>query len=954
MLVLERFAPFCARVKKSSLIYSKATADEAGELFANLPAPLPALLAATSSCSPYLWASMSKEADWLRAHLPLSPEATEAALTLNLEAELAKSFEEKDLWFTLRQAKRRLSLLVALADVAGVWDVMRCTRALSDFADRAVGLTLIALLRPFLAAKTLPGQNLDDLTEGAGFVVLGMGKLGAYELNYSSDIDLICLFDESRYGDQASAARAVFLRVTRALTAALSQITEDGYVFRTDLRLRPDASVTPVCISMAAAEAYYESVGRTWERAAFIKARVIAGDLVAGRRFLKSLTPFVWRKHLDFAAIQDAHDMRLRIREHRGISGPIEAAGHNVKLGKGGIREIEFFTQTRQLIAGGRDVDLRDPTTLGGLAALASKGWINDDLCASLSQAYLYLRMVEHRLQMVQDAQTHDIPIEADARSRLARFCGFADSASFEADLVVRLTHIHHLTEEFFAPPAPDAPQRPILSAQTQSLVEGWRLLPATRSQRAQTVFNRLLPSLLQSLARAAHPQDAFVAFDQFLSGLPAGAQIFSLFEFNPHLVDFIVDILTSSPDLAQYLGRNRAVFDAVIGGQFFTPWPLKAGLIADLTQQLTQTTDYEAALEAARIWQKEWHFRIGVHHLRGLIDAFEAGRYYADLACAVIIGVWPLVQAEFGRKYGAMPGRGAILVGMGSLGAGALNARSDLDMIVIYDAEQETQSQGRRVLDARSYYARLTQAFVTAISAQMSAGRLYDVDMRLRPSGRQGPVATSFTAFQLYQENEAWSWEHLALTRAAPITGNDGLGADVVALRQALIRQAGSKASLAGDVSEMRAKLARAQSLIAPLEAKYGPGRLMDIELFAQFMGLRAGTGAVEVAGQLNAAHLAQNMSQSDAAALLESYRVFWKLRVTTQLLNISDFDLTTIGEGARDVLLRELGLTAPDQVAGYLARYAKQAQMIITSLLNNERWTHDPSSSGPKGSCT
>jgi glutamate-ammonia-ligase adenylyltransferase len=905
--------------------------------FASQPEVLRNLLAATASCSPYLFDAMQKEFEWLDQALTLSPEAVEAEIANSLTQNMAVQLVIADLSFYLRRAKRRLALMVALADVGGIWDVMRTTKALSDFADLAVQLALKSLLRGELLAGHLPHQGLDDLDDAAGFVVLGMGKLGAYELNYSSDIDLICLFDESRYGDDAPAARAVFLRVTRALTATLSQITDQGYVFRTDLRLRPDASVTPVCISMAAAEAYYESVGRTWERAAYIKARVIAGDFTAGARFLRILKPFVWRKYLDFTAIQDAHDMRLRIRDFWGTAGPIQAAGHNVKLGKGGIREIEFFTQTRQLIAGGRDPDLRDSTTLGGLEALNAKGWITKDLSQALSNAYIYFRVLEHRLQMVHDTQTHDIPTEPLARARLAHFCGWQDLASFEADLAARFEHIHRLTEDFFSPQV-TAEHHPLkLSTKTRDLVEGWHLLPALRSQRAQIIFQRLLPSLLQSLQRAAHPNNAFAAFDQFLADLPAGAQIFSMFELNPQLVDLIVDIMAIAPDLARYLSRNSEVFDAVIGGYFFTPWPEISGLSADLEQRLAVLLDYESALEEARRWQKEFHFRIGVHHLRGLIDAFEAGRHYSDLARVVIKGLWTLVTREFSRKYGPCPGRGAALLGMGSLGAGLLNALSDLDVIVIYDPLDETMSEGPKPLASRAYYARLTQAFVTAISAQMSAGRLYEVDMRLRPSGRQGPVATSFSAFKLYQEQDAWAWEHLALTRASPIAGHAGLIVDIENLRNDLIRKAGARVALAPDVQDMRDKLASAHPNISPYEAKFGTGRLMDIELFVQFLALKFAVTATDVMGQIDAALLAHELSQIEATNLKKSYNLFWKLRVSTQLLNVTEVDLSTMGEGPATFLLRELGQRGAKVVQNQLEHHAEKAKFIIAQHLKH-----------------
>ncbi|MCX8509452.1 MAG: glutamine-synthetase adenylyltransferase, partial [Rhodobacteraceae bacterium] len=358
-----------------------------------------------------------------------------------------------DIECELRDRAHLEALLAGLADLGGVWRLEEVTGALTRLADQAVHQSFTALVGDEIRRGKIPGARPEDAASAAGMVALAMGKMGADELNYSSDIDLICLFDESRYSlADAAEARASFIKVVRRMTALLSDLTEGGYVFRTDLRLRPDASVTPVCLSMAAAEAYYEAQGRTWERAAFIKARPCAGDRAAGERFLKSLTPFVWRRHLDFAAIQDAHDMRLRIRDHKGLHGPITLEGHNMKLGQGGIREIEFFTQTRQLIAGGRDPDLRSRATVPALAALSAKGWVSAGVADELTDLYRAHREVEHRVQMVADAQTHDLPTTTEGFDRLARMMGEGDTNRLRRTLLDRLARVAELTEGFFAP----------------------------------------------------------------------------------------------------------------------------------------------------------------------------------------------------------------------------------------------------------------------------------------------------------------------------------------------------------------------------------------------------------------------------------------------------------------------------------------------------------------------
>ena len=917
---------FAARITRQPIAFDPAAAADAMACLPGFGPEVTGLLAGTAGCSPYLKSLMLREAGWLIEALA-GPEAAVAAVFAGLDGVALDALPAM-----FRQAKRRVALVTALADLGGVWPLEAVTEALTRLADRVVHLAMVALVAEEIRRGKLPQAVPEDAGTAAGMVALAMGKMGAGELNYSSDIDLICLFDESRYRGQEHDARAAFIRVVRKMTAMLSDVT-DGYVFRTDLRLRPDASVTPVCLSMAAAESYYESAGRTWERAAYIKARPCGGDLVAGAGFLATLTPFVWRKHLDFVAIQDAHDMRLRIRDHRGLRG-IAVEGHNLKLGAGGIREIEFFTQTRQLIAGGRDASLRNRTTLGGLAALAAKGWVPVEVAAELSGNYRAHREVEHRLQMVNDAQTHVMPGSSAGVARIAALCGL-DETAFRAGLLDRLQRTDALTEGFFAPGA--MAEGPELSDAARAITRGWESYPALRSDRAQAIFRRLRPRLLKELARAASPDEALVALDGFLAGLPAGVQIFALFEANPTLIELIVDIAGTAPALARYLSRNAAVLDGVIGGTFFGPWPGRAGLQALLGDRLAQVTDYEGKLEAARRWMKEWHFRVGVHHLRGLIGGFEAGQQYADLAEAVVAIIWAVATSDFARKHGAAPGRGAVVVGMGSLGAGRLNAGSDLDLIVIYDAGGVEVSDGPRPLATRPYYARLTQALVTALTAQMPEGRLYEVDMRLRPSGRQGPVATALEAFRSYQETEAWTWEHLALTRARVLAGEPGLGALVEAFRRDLLARKGQGVAVRADVAAMRERVQAAKPAEGAWEARNGAGRMQDIELCAQMVALLAGSTAQGVEQQI-AAGAGTILSEADATVLGEAYTLLWRLHSGARLLTDKALDLATLGEGGRAFLLRETGV-ADAVTLSALLEVAVAAAAVIAARLTGDR---------------
>jgi glutamate-ammonia-ligase adenylyltransferase len=499
--------------------------------------------------------------------------------------------------------------------------------------------------------------------------------------------------------------------------------------------------------------------------------------------------------------------------------------------------------------------------------------------------------------------------------------------------LLARLARVEALTGGFFAPAAAEA--APELSARAAGIVARWWHYPALRSDRARAIFKRLGPVLLQRLARAANPDEALVALDGFLAGLPAGVQIFALFDANPSLVDLIIDIAGTAPGLARYLARNAGVLDAVIGGGFFAPWPGMAALRDALALRLAAASDYEKALDSARVWAREWHFRVGVHHLRGLTCGFEAGKQYADLAEAVIAALWPVVVADFALRHGAVPGRGAVVVGMGSLGAARLNAQSDLDLIVIYDAAGVDASAGPRPLAARAYYARLTQALVTALTAQMAEGRLYAVDMRLRPSGRQGPVATSLDAFTVYQRDEAWTWEHLALTRARGLAGDAALAAEVEAFRQALLAGKGRGPGVMRDVADMRARLAEAKPGGAVWEAKLGPGRLMDVELLAQTMALLSGSGARGVERQLAAGVKAGKLSQTEETVLLDAYRLCWRLQAGSRLLSDQALDLATLGEGARAFLLRETGEAVQADLTLRLEAVTRAADGVISARL-------------------
>lgn len=915
--------------------------------------PVGDLLRGAAGSSPYLARLAQRHSDWLAGAVEDAPEVALDSLLDEMQAAVEGAPTQAPVLKALRQAKARVALLIALADLSGAWDLGEVMGALTRLADDCVVAAARWLLAGELRAGKLPGLDEAALADGAGYFVLAMGKMGAGELNFSSDIDLIALFDDGRFeGPDVLEARARYIHVTRQLVKLLSEATEDGYVFRTDLRLRPSPSTTPVCMSVDAAERYYESVGRTWERAAHIKARPLI-DVAAGGAYLETLVPFIWRRHLDFAAIEDAHEMLRKIRAQKARFTAGSLPGHDLKLGPGGIREIEFFAQTRQLIVGGREPALRVPTTLGALDALAAAGWIEAQTRDVLAEDYRALREVENRLQMLEDAQTHAVPKAPDARTRLAMLSGEADRGAFERRLAERLARVHETCEEFFTPGA----ERPRVRFET--LVDEERLaaagferpadaarqigrwheggIAATRTQRARALFRQLEPQIVERLAGAASPDHALVHFDRFLSGLPAGVQVFSLFQANPQLLDLIVEICAAAPRLASYLGRHPQTLDALLDRDFWEPIGDAQALAADLAARLEPEDDYERVLDASRRWAREQWFRAGVQVLRALADEREAGAAFTRIAETCIAGLYPHVVAEFARKHGTPPGEGMAVLAMGKLGSCEMTARSDLDLITVYDAAGAEASEGKRPLPPATYYPRLTQALVAALTAPTAEGALYEVDMRLRPSGRQGPVAVSLSSFETYQTGKAWVWEHLALVRSRVIAGPKPLGQAIDGvIRRALDARKGT-GEVVGEAAAMHARIVQANASERgnPWALKTAAGGLMDIEFLAQTGTLAAGLGRCRQAADALPRLAAEGwLDEGAARELAEALVLQQRLQQVERVAVAGSLDPAAAGAELRRVLVRAGGAEDFDALEDALRRRQRRAAEIVTQV--------------------
>jgi glutamate-ammonia-ligase adenylyltransferase len=903
-----------------------------------VPAPdMLAWLRAAFGNSPFLARLAIREREFLSLWLNQPPEAALASIDAECRAaEAAPDFAAA--MAILRRAKRRAALAVALADIRGGWSLRQVTRALSEFADTCVSSALRFLLVQTARQAEMDWSDPAKLESETGLVILAMGKYGAFELNYSSDIDLVVFYDQERFPFRKKGdARGAAVDVVKGLVRLLSEPTADGYVFRVDLRLRPDAGATQVAISTEAAESYYEGMGQNWERAAMIKARACAGDLVSGRAFLKTLSPFVWRRSLDYAAIEDIHSIKRQIHSH-GKHGDIAVAGHNIKLGRGGIREIEFFAQTQQLILGGRNPELRSPVTLDAIEALRAAGLVSDGAAADLSAAYLFLRTLEHRLQMIEDQQTHTMPKSADEIAHIACFVGFENTAALSNVLLHHLNTVQGHYLRLFEREAPLAANEGSLvftgveddpeTLQTLSnmgfrdpkhvahAIRGWHhgRIRATRSARAREILTRLMPALLDALAATADPDAAFAQFDRFISHLPGGVQLFSLFLANTHLLRLVSDICGSAPNLAAYLARSPGVLDALLDPGFLGSLPSRGQLETMLSAQLHAVQDYEGALDAARRFSKEQVFRCGVQIIEGTLDAAVAGPAFAAIAETTIGGLLRTTETELALTVGHLARGAFCIVAMGKLGGREMTAASDLDLIFIYDSPEDSVSDGPKSLSASSYYARLAQRLIAALTVPTAEGTLYEVDMRLRPTGNKGPVAVSLESFSRYHATESWTWERLALTRARVIAGSASLGIKVSEIIERTFAAKSDKDKILRDAAEMRGKLAAQFPGRSFWDLKFTRGGLVDIEFVAQTLQLvEAGRIAVNsnTLAALEALEVAAALTADEAATLVSAYRLELAL---TQVLRIAVdgvLDVEAATAGLKTLLARAGGET-------------------------------------------
>ncbi len=957
------------------LIFDASKADETfGYLQLAAPKgpfahPLRAAARSAFGNSPYLAALAKRYPAQTTALLSEDPEKQFASIIASLTESRDAAESEDDFMSFLRDRKNLAALLIAVADIAGLWPLELVTKNLSLLATACLDLAVARAVRARMQAGDLPWpdgtDNLSPVSATAsadcGYFLLGVGKLGGKELNYSSDIDLIALYDPVRAGYKGRKSIShCFVKLTQDVVRYIDQRTVDGYVFRVDLRLRPDPGATPVALSVDAALGYYHSIASNWERSAMIKAAFASGDRIAASQYQEEMSSWVWRRNMDFEALRDIADIKNQINRHYSVEDA-RFRGYDVKIGIGGIREIEFFAQVNQLLHGGRNPSLRMKDTIGTLQELVSLELIPQATCNELSNAYRYLRNVEHRIQMTNDEQTHSIPDDDDGLTRLSYFLEYSTTSEFEQALRGHTDNVKIHYDQLLPGVAEENPA--LTESQTRAIlnrsgfsdpdaalstITGWKFgrYRSLKATRARELLAQCLPDLLSAFSATHSPDAALNRFDTFLSQLPAGVQLFSLLQSNPSLLGLLARIIGLAPALSSILAKAPGLWDTVLSSQFFASPENTETLRLQLKTLLSTARDYQDKLDFVRRFYAEQKFRTGVLMLEGLATAGEIGASLSVVTDVILQELIPIVEQDFAAKHGGFDTstHGIAVLALGKYGGAELTHTSDIDIIFLYEnAGDGISSDGKKPLYSNVYYTRLAQHIVTAITALTPEGRLFEVDTRLRPSGNQGPLAVMITTFEDYYRSAAWSWEFLALTRARIIRAPAKLESEIQQVITSAIIAGPPDVDLANETKSMREKLRTQFGTPNMWEVKHTRGGLVDIEFICQFLTLKYAKTDPEIIRantpeSLEVLHASGHLSREDYQSLLAGYElqrtVQSQLRLCLEGLPQQDSDIPT---GLQQILVDASDCASFAQLKKRMLGAQRHCHTLFQSLVAN-----------------
>lgn len=923
-------------------------------------------LQAIETYSPYLTKTLRKHPDLFQRIIETDDlDATYQETLTITDQDIPKVALEKQ----LRLIKQRAMLCISYADITETWPLLKITKHIAGVADHCLKMALHFLLREQHHKGNIQLNDLAQPELGSGLLLLTMGKHGAHELNYSSDIDFMIFFDPNYIETQKTERLPIiYNRLVRDLVQIMESPTSDGYVFRCDLRLRPDPGAMPLAIQFEAAINYYQSLGQNWERAAMIKSRPVFAEPTLAKEFEQMIQSWIWRRNLDFETILDIHSIKRQINTYHGTeeNRDLPYANYNVKLGHGGIREIEFFVQTQQLIYGGKHPQLRLSQTCDCLTKLAELGYITDECAKKLTQAYLYLRQLEHRIQMQEDRQTHQLPDQIDEMLALAQFMGYKDCETFWETLSYHKSYVQEQYHQLFGEAKNLSPHGNLIFTgheddpetletlrqmgydvpeKVTEMVRRWHhgRYRATRSLKSKQILTEIIPDILYLFGQSAAPDTAILHMDQLLEKLPSGIGIFTLFLQHKEILPLLAEILSLSPKMAQHLVRHPEMVENLIHLSQQTHLPTRDYLENDLHIQLSAAKDYQDTLDKIRRWAKDYRFITGIHILKSKSPVADCHRCLSDIADLSLQVLLPRIEADFAAKYGKVDDASFALLALGKCGSRQMTFTSDIDLIAIYDGPSDGLSQGgQKSLSIAQYYMRLTQRLITACHAQMAEGRLYELDLRLRPAGEAGPIATSFDAFQHYYANDAWTWEFMSLLRSRMIAGDATLSDKVMTYIQTALTEKRDTEKQRIDIIEMREKMTQSFPRDNPWQVKHRHGGMIDIMFICQYLMLKhapqtQGIIQADISHAIQSLRAKSHLTQEQAETLSITYQLEKEIQSFLRICSSQNFDPGQASDATKHAMVescRSLNATEFDAVAIQLDQCAEKSWQIYQEV--------------------